>query len=57
MTSLRGTSLTRAKEILKLTAELGDGASLLSKENLIECGFTPVEGSFICLLYFLGSHA
>ncbi|KAK1365185.1 hypothetical protein POM88_040746 [Heracleum sosnowskyi] len=44
-TTLKGHSLERALEALKLSAELGDGASLLTDQNLKRCGFLPNKKS------------
>ncbi|KAK1398909.1 hypothetical protein POM88_008772 [Heracleum sosnowskyi] len=38
-TTLKGHSLERAQEALRLSAELGYGASLLTDQNLKRCGF------------------
>lgn len=45
MSQLQGRLLTRANKALELSAELGDGDSLLTQENLIKCGFVPGEES------------
>ncbi|KAK1402683.1 hypothetical protein POM88_002288 [Heracleum sosnowskyi] len=44
-TALKGHSLERALEALKLSTELGDGASLLTDQNLRRCGFLPNKKS------------
>ncbi|KAK1392141.1 hypothetical protein POM88_011197 [Heracleum sosnowskyi] len=44
-TALKGHSLERAQEALRLSAELGDGASLLTDQNLKRCGFLSNERS------------
>lgn len=45
MTPLKGRSLSRAQEAMKLETELWDGASLLTKENPRESGFIPGKSS------------
>lgn len=41
MSPLEGKLLRRAEKALELSTRLGDGASLLTKDNLMRCGFLP----------------
>lgn len=45
MTPLQGPDLRHSRQVLKLSAKLREGASLLTKENLVKCGFVPWRGS------------